>query len=808
MRVYELAKELNVPSKDIIVLLQKKGFAASSHMTVVTDEAVEYVKQQLQKSVTKKKTETTSAIVKKEMPKKNTAKEGKSGIASKKEKVESRTDIHPAPKNISSEKNIVASIAAGDKKEKNVSVIVKHSELTHEKDKGPLLADKTHYKEIEKIEVSPALPLIAHGDMNTLQDIEEQEIREQERIRRLLKTTNLSSFAAAGGQQQGPRRRRRKRHKTVVAEVQQVAKGPVTEISVDGSKALYEVADLLGKNSGELILFFLKKGHAWNRNHVLNLDMIKEVSQHFNIAVHVKKTDDETKTLDLQHALRNVHEGTFRWPVVVVMGHVDHGKTTLLDYVRKMNVAASEKGGITQHIRAWDVDSAHGKIIFLDTPGHEAFSYLRQRGSQVTDLVVLVVAADDGIMPQTIEAIKHAKEAKVPVIVAINKIDKIQSPAALETVKRQLAQQDLMPEEWGGSTVVVPVSAKTGKGVDELLEMIVLQSQLMELKADVNKPAKAFVLESNIEKGFGPVATVICKEGTLKQGDYFICGSTTGKVRILLDSRGKKITQASPSMPVQVVGFDGFNGIEDWLVVVSQQEYARAKGHKTIETAAPVQVVSQQNTAFNPKKNEKFINIIIKTDTRGSKEALLGSIDKLQKAHKDIKCPIYIVSSGIGDIIESDIELAENTGSVILGLHAKVEKNAQHLAKEKHVDVQNYYIIYELVENLEKLLVSKKEILMRWDKVGEATVKKVFDIKGVGIIAGCYLRDGVLSRGNKVVCMRSGRQVGEGKITSLQRDRKSVKEIHAGYECGFTCDVFTEWQEGDTVLCYTEVKAE
>jgi translation initiation factor IF-2 len=572
---------------------------------------------------------------------------------------------------------------------------------------------------------------------------------------------------------------------------------------------LFEVADLMGKNSGDLILALLKKGMVCNRNNILTPDVIKNLADSFGIknTIITQSAVEKQQASVLDKDLKESKNVVSRWPIVVVMGHVDHGKTTLLDYVRKMNVAASEKGGITQHLGAYEVDSSHGKIVFLDTPGHEAFSYIRERGARVTDIVVLVIAADDGIKPQTIEAINHAKAADVPIIVAINKIDKIQSASAIETIKRQLAQYELMPEDWGGKTIIVPISAKTGKGVDELLELIVLQSQMMDLKVDPSRPAKAFVLESKVEKGYGPVATVIAVEGTLRQGDYFTCGNSAGRIRLLINSFSTKMQSSGPSVPVQIVGFDSFASIGDWLTVVPQDVYLKAKNTKPVEQSTALEVASP--ISLQPiAKGDKLqsINLIIKTDTRGSKEALMGCIDRLAKLSKEVKCPLYVISTGVGDISENDIEFAESTKSIIVGLHVKTEKNALILARQKNVTIIIHHIIYHLVEDLEKLLQSKRIAEIVWAKVGEAVVKKVFDIKGVGVIAGCYMRDGVLSRDCKVTCVRDGKVVGEGKVTSLQRDKKTVKEIHAGYECGFMTDSFSDWQEGDTVLCYNQVK--
>jgi translation initiation factor IF-2 len=729
MRVYELAKILDVSSKELLLILEKGNFEIASHMSVLGDDACAYLE--------------------------NHFKDKSVGADAKKKYAEDYD-----------EKEVVA---------KKVEKPEKTKEPVVSKDVVSRIVDLDN-------------------------DLEETSIQHQERIKNILQKSKIAHVAAGQGAQKP--RRRRKRRPGESFQRKPLHREAVTEVNVEKSMPLHEVAYLFVKSSGDLIFVLLKKGMVCNRNSILDVDVIKLLGDHFGITVNLKKQEESDAGLKKEKV---VSTGSVRWPVVVVMGHVDHGKTTLLDYVRKKNVAATEKGGITQHISAWEVDVTHGKIAFLDTPGHEAFSYMRERGSKVTDIAVLVVAADDGIQPQTIEAIKHAKAADVPIIVAVNKIDKLQSPAALETIKRQLSQHDLMPEEWGGQTMVIPISAKTGKGVDELLEMIVLQSQVMDLRADEKASSRAFVVESHVDKGFGAVATVICREGVLKQGDYFLCGNSSGKVRILINSYGKKIKQAGPSTPVQVVGFDNFSGIGDWLMVVPQNEYLQKRFQKSKEISRPAST-TRTISLNNHVDNKNFINLIIKTDTRGSKEAVTGSIGKLSKTHKDIKCPIYITFSGVGDVSEGDIELASNTGAMIVGLHVKVEKKAQLLAKEKNVKLHTFQIIYQLVDYLEEVLISKKEIVKVWNKVGEAVVKKVFDIKGSGIIAGCYMRDGVLSRGNKVVCVRGGKELGEAKVVSLQRERKPVKEIHAGYECGFTGEGFEDWQEGDTVLCYVEKK--
>ncbi len=776
MRIYELAKELGVANKDLLTKLKDGGFQVTTHMAVVTPEIQAFVEGTLKKQ----------AATPAPQPSRTHSQPQKNAIP-----VETKT-----PSNFSAKQQEAPIVQQQKKQPAPVQTPVRSNQSLHD----------------EAVDfVAPTKIIVAEEpkklDIPDFEQVEAQEMREQERIKRLLTTAH---FATPGLQmQQGPRRRRRRKYKPQHQQ-REPEKKAVTAVTVTGNMALFEVAELFGKQSSDLVLALLKKGQVCNRNHILLPDVIKSLGQQFNIAVTIPNASDKSSSVVARKAS---DKGQARWPVVVIMGHVDHGKTSLLDYIKKMNVAASEKGGITQHIRAWEAATAQGgKVVFLDTPGHEAFSYMRQRGSSITDIAILVVAADDGIMPQTVEAINHAKAAGVPIIVAINKIDKVSSPSAIETIKRQLAQHELMPSEWGGQTEIVQVSAKTGQGIDALLELIVLQAELMELKAERNVTPKAFVLESHVERGFGPVATVIVQEGTLKVGDFFICGGSTGKVRILVDSHEQRIKEAVPSTPVQVVGFDSFNNIGDELKVVPQQEYSRARSQKSAEIQAPTaapQLSAAELLGQNAKaKDKKSINLVIKTDTRGSKEAVMDCIDKVIKANKEIKCPVNIVTTGIGDITEGDIELAENTDAIILGLHVKIEKNAQSMAKDKGVNVQVNGIIYELVDYLSALIKSKKEAVFSWNKVGEATVKKVFDIKGIGIIAGCYMREGVLSRGNKVVCMRGNKQMGEAKVTSLQRDRKTVKEIHAGYECGFTADGFNEWQEGDSVICYAETRVE
>lgn len=773
MRVYEIAKKLGLQSKDILTLLEKHGITLPSHMSVLPDQALEI----LNKPITPKKQESSASNKAAGKPEEEKTVTVQSHSVKK---------IEPEQKAIITDSQSLAAVDTLNDQHTSRKAAVRF-QVTEEARSAGIKGYRVEDDEQLRYQLEN------EGSGESMPIKNEQ-------------VTNLLMRKGLIAERRTVRKKGKRRRGKGSTNEQQVA--AVTEITVGKSLPLFEVAPLLGKTAGDLIGILLKRGMICNRNQVLSPEIIESLAQQFGVEV-VREAVSHQKIDEYAGKKRNSEESKeeFRWPIAVVMGHVDHGKTTFLDHIRKMNVAAGEKGGITQHLGAYEVDSAHGKIIFLDTPGHEAFSTIRQRGARVTDIAVLIVAVDDGVKPQTIEAIRHAKEAGVPIIVAVNKIDKVQSPNALETIKQQLAQQDLLAEDWGGQTVLVPISAKTGQGVDELLQMIILQSQLMELRTDPKASARAYVLESRLEKGFGPVATVICTEGTLHQGDYFVCGDATGKVRLLINSHGQKVKQAAPSIPVQVVGFDSIASNGEWLTVVPAAEYNKVRSSKSTATKTALEGPSQRPTleSFTEKaKNE--INIILKSDTRGSKDAVIHSIDKLSAKHKAIKCSINIIQSNIGDVSEGDIDLAANTNSFVIALHVKVEKNAQVLARKLDVEVWEHDIIYRMIEDLEKLILSKREAVISWVKCGEATVKKVFDIKGVGVIAGCYVKEGVLGRANKVVCMRSGQKVGEAKITSLQRDKKTVKEVHAGFECGFMGDSFHDWMEEDTVICYNEVK--
>ncbi len=468
------------------------------------------------------------------------------------------------------------------------------------------------------------------------------------------------------------------------------------------------------KSVNDIILTLLKWGIVANRNQLLAVDVVARLAEHYQIKA-VKPVQKKAEAISKGQI--SVSKGSFqeRMPVVVVLGHVDHGKTTLLDFIRKTRVAAKEKGGITQHLGAYEAQTSQGNIVFLDTPGHEAFSKIRMRGTKVADIAILIVAADDGVMPQTIEAIKIAKSLEVPIVVAINKIDKV-DPTRLETIKRQLSQYDLLPEDWGGQVVVVPISAKEGKNIDQLLEMILLQAQLMELKADVAGASKGYVLEAKFEKGRGPVATVISQHGILKIGDYFLAGKVNGRVSSLVNSFGVRLKEVGPSVPVQVAGFEGLPEAGDYFEVVSKEQ--QRKGIVPVERKNIMQsrIFAKDNT----------INVIVKTDTNSSKEALVESIEKLSK-----KTPksFSIVFAGVGDVSESDIALAANTGAKIISLHVKADQKALLLAQRDDIVIHNYDIIYKLLESLEEMAQAAKEIKLVRKKMAKQACSKFLILK-------------------------------------------------------------------------------
>jgi translation initiation factor IF-2 len=496
-----------------------------------------------------------------------------------------------------------------------------------------------------------------------------------------------------------------------------------------------------------------------------------------------------------------------RPPVVTIMGHVDHGKTSLLDYIRKANVAAKEHGGITQHIGAYQVELPEGKITFLDTPGHAAFTAMRARGAGVTDIAILVVAADDGIMPQTIEAIQHAKNAKVPIIVAVNKIDK--PDATPDRVLQQLPQYEVVPEAYGGDTIVVPVSALTGEGVPALLEMILLQAEVLDLKADPRATVSGSVIEAKLERGRGPVATLLVQEGTLKVGDAVLVGTTYGRIKAMTDYRGEKLSEAGPSTPAEILGLSEVPQAGDAIEVVADERTAReiAGGRKDDDRSKNIVSKSRGMTLTELRKKLdteelKELNLVIKADVQGSVEAVKGMLEKVKNDEVETR----VILSGVGTITESDILLASAANAIVVGFNVKPEPGAKREAERRRVEIRTYTIIYELIEDIEAAVKGMLEPKYEEQYLGTADIRVRFQLSKKGIIAGSYITDGKITRNAECRVTRGRDLVYSGKIATLKHLKDDVREVTLGMECGLTFDGWTDFKEGDVVEAFEMIQ--
>ena len=566
-----------------------------------------------------------------------------------------------------------------------------------------------------------------------------------------------------------------------------------------------ELAQLLGVSPNEIIAQLMKKGILATINHTIDPQVAVEIAENFGFLAEIKSAEEQVEELVEEEVEESPENLVERPPVVVVMGHVDHGKTSLLDRIRKTDVARREKGGITQHIGASQVELGTGKkITFLDTPGHEAFTTLRARGAKVADIAVLVVAADDGVMPQTVEAINHAKDAEIPIIVAVNKIDLPQ--ANPDKVLRELSEHGLIPEEWGGDTPVVRVSAKTGEGIEELLEMITLVAELEELKANPKGKTKAVIIETKLDPKRGPVATAIVQNGTLKVGDIFVAGSTYGRVRAMVDDKGRRLKEAPPGTPVELLGFEELPEPGDILIVVSDEKTARLlaeqrKRQKEQEKLKGTALKLEEIYEKIQKGELKELKIVLKADTIGSIEALKKALEELSTD----KVKVFIIHSGVGAISESDIMLAKASGAIVIGFNTRPNPAARRLLEEEKVDVRTYGIIYDAVEDVKKALEGLLEPQKVEEALGQAEVRATFKIKKVGTVAGCYVLEGKLVRGAKARLVREGVVIYEGDIEGLKRFKEDVKEVPKGFECGVKLKDFNDIKVGDIIECY-EIK--
>ena len=581
-----------------------------------------------------------------------------------------------------------------------------------------------------------------------------------------------------------------------------IKKTPVT-VQIPDEISVGELASRMKKTGAEVVKCLMKNGIMASLSQMIDFDTAAIIAEELGCKVEkeVVVTIEERLIDDHQDKDEDLVP---RAPVVVVMGHVDHGKTSLLDYIRNAHVASGEAGGITQHIGAYQVE-IHGKpITFLDTPGHEAFTSMRARGAMVTDIAILVVAAEDGIMPQTVESINHAKAAGIPIIVAINKMDKPE--ANPERIKQQLTEYGLVCEEWGGDTIVCPISAKTGMGVDNLLEMLTLTAEVGELKANPNRAAQGTVIEARLDKGRGPVATLLVQNGTLHQGDIIIAGTSVGRVRAMVSDKGQRITEAGPSVPVEITGLSEAPAAGATFNAVADEKLARElveqrKAEEKAKANAPVTKVSLEDLFSQIQAGEmKSLNLIVKADVQGSVEAVKASLEKL--SNEEVR--VRVIHGGVGAINESDVMLASTSQAIIVGFNVRPDAAARESAARANVDMRMYRVIYDAINEIEAAMKGMLAPKFREVLLGHAEVRQTYKVSGVGTVAGCYVQDGKLQRKDcQVRLVRDGIVIHEGVLASLQRFKDSVKEVQAGYECGLSIEKFNDIKEGDIVEAFT-----
>ncbi len=602
------------------------------------------------------------------------------------------------------------------------------------------------------------------------------------------------------GQAASAKRRQEERDKMQKLQLE-IAKKQQLKVMIPDEINVGELASRMKKSAGEVIKRLIKLGVFASVSDVVDYDTAALVAMEFGCKV------EKEVVVTVEEKLIDDHEDSAdeligRAPVVVVMGHVDHGKTSLLDYIRHANVASGEAGGITQHIGAYTVEINGSPITFLDTPGHEAFTSMRARGAMVTDIAILVVAADDGIMPQTVESINHAKAAGIPLVVAINKMDTV--GANPERIKQQLTEYDIVPEEWGGETIICPISAKTGEGIDALLENLVILAEVQELKANPNRAAKGTVIEARLDKGRGPIMTVLVQNGTLKLGDIIIAGTAVGRVRTMINDKGVRITEAGPSVPVEISGMSEVPSAGDTFNAVADERMARelVEERKT----------QQKNAAFGSSKKVsledlfsqiqagemKTLNIIVKADVQGSAEAVKASLEKITNDEVRVK----VIHSAVGAISESDVMLAATSGAIIVGFNVRPDNAARDSAARANVDMRMYRVIYDCINEIEAAM--KGMLAPKFEEViiGHAEVRETYKVSKVGTVTGCYVLDGKIQRGCSVRVLRDNIVIHEGELASLRRFKDDVKEVASGYECGMQVEKFNDIKVGDVIECF------
>jgi translation initiation factor IF-2 len=864
IRIYELARELNMTNKELLKKLEEMEIPVKSHMSSVDEEAVDVIKAKLRGTkqeqmeekrikptvirrrrvkVPEKKIEVvgTSAEeeikeVKPDEPKEveepiATKEEAKPKIALVKEEPQ-KEDLEPAEKEAAEVKEEKEAVQKKEpvkaKKPKPAKPAKKIKKETPAKIiKLPVKPKEPPPEEVKEVPSEPDEPAPKTVEMkDRVKDAPVKEKKKKGRKQKaegeegekkfLKKKISFRKKEVIEGKDlyAGRTKRGRKLRKGAKAKLDKGQKTQITtpkaikrRIKIDETIVLAELAKRMGIKANEMIAKLMSMGVMATVNQTIDFETATLVSSEFGYELEKASFEEETILKEEKDAPETLAE---RPPVVTIMGHVDHGKTSLLDVIRKTRVTAAEAGGITQHIGAYNVTTPRGQIVFLDTPGHEAFSAMRSRGAKVTDIVVLVVAADDGVMPQTIEAINHSKAADVPIIVAVNKIDK--DNAAPDRVLRELSENGLVPEDWGGDTICVNVSAKKNIGIDNLLEMILLQAEILELKANPEKRGRGHVVEAKLDAGRGPVATVLVQEGTLHAGDAVVCGIHYGKVRALLNDRGLQEKEAGPSIPVELIGLSGVPQAGDEFISVSDEKDAkqislhRSQKQRSLDLAKTSRLSLEGLFEKMQEGEVKDLNLILKADVHGSIEALKESLSKLN--NEEVK--INVVHGATGAITETDVTLATVSDAIIVGFNVRPSSKIQEQAAEEHVDIRYYNVIYDVIKEIRDAMLGLMSSTFEDRTLGWAEVRDIFHVPRVGTIAGCYVTDGKFGRGEQVRLLREGVVIYDGKIASLRRFKDDVKEVQSGYECGIGVENFNDIKINDTLECYytEEIKPE
>lgn len=821
IRIYELAKQLGVANKELMARMREIGIEATSHMSMLEEEAAERVAKLFQKEEKPEAPkETPQAEAPKATPKAGTPKTELPKAApkqegQKKEPNRGRGEQRPVSRQEGAKANQAAQQGGANAPRQNQPRQGGANGTNPRREGGANGANAPR----QGGQGNANAPRQGGQNGTSAPKQAGQRPNMQGGQNKPQNAQNKNAGKNKKGMKKEPRvrenpmeRRRREleeqaalKKEQEAAQAAQNAADPVIK-SIPESISVKGLAEILGKKASDLVMNLMKKGKMLNVNAAVDFDTAAEIAEEYNVILEKEEEKDIMETVfaedtDDESSLKE------RPPVVVVMGHVDHGKTSLLDAIRHSNVTKGEAGGITQHIGAYTVQIDGKPITFLDTPGHEAFTAMRMRGAQITDIAILVVAADDGVMPQTIEAINHAKAAGVEIIVAINKMDK--PSANPDRVKQELVEYELLAEDWGGETICVPVSAVTKEGIDTLLEMIILVAEMKELKANPNKNARGAIVEAQLDKGRGPVATVLVQNGTLQVGDPIVAGSAYGKIRAMTDDKGRRVKKAGPSTPVEILGLSEVPSAGDSFYVAESEKQARqvaesiiARNRENLIKETPQKVSLDDLFSQIQSGNMKELNIVVKADVQGSVEAVRQSLERL--SNEEVR--VRIIHGGVGAITESDVMLASASNAIIIGFNVRPEPAAKAFSDEEKVDVRLYRVIYNAIEDITAAMKGMLDPVYEEQVLGHAEVRQLFKASGVGTIAGSYVKDGKFVRNCQVRILRDSVVVYEGDLESLRRFKDDVKEVTAGYECGLVFKKFNDIKEGDWVEAFTMVE--